>query len=326
MNFSRFQLYLAPLAGVAETVFRTICRRSGADAVVSEMVSAEGLFYKSEPTAELTRFGPDERPIGIQLFGANPQRLAEAARWVDDQVHPDFIDLNAGCPVPKVVRKNGGAALLRDRETYVACVHALTKATRIPVSVKIRSGWDHDRYVDIEYARIAQEEGAAALILHPRTRSMGFSGHSLWERIAMVKEAVSIPVIGNGDVRAPEDAVSLLAQTGCDGIMIGRGAMGNPWLFAQVKDALAGKPVAPVSRDQRILLALEHLRLFCATWGERRAAAEMKTHLGWYLKGLPGAALVREKLFNTKTVREMELAMVEFAGHPQPPKNSNSAE
>jgi len=306
MDFSGRKLWLAPLAGIADTVFRSICRQHGADIVVSEMVSADGLFYRSEPTEGLVRFSESERPIGIQLFGSDPEKLAYAAKWVEEHVHPDFIDLNSGCPVPKVIRKNGGAALLRDPAAYIACVHALMRAVRIPVTIKIRSGWDHDHYVDVEYARIAEKEGAAALILHPRTRSMGFSGHSMWERIALVKRSVSIPVIGNGDVRTPQDAAEMYAQTGCDGIMIGRAAMGNPWLFGQIKDALAGNPVTPVSTEQRVRMALEHLRLFREKWGEERAAAEMKKQIAWYCKGVPGVGAMRGRIFQTRTTVELE--------------------
>lgn len=299
------KLILAPLAGVGETVFRRLCKEQGADILVSEMVSAEGLLHRSENTAELLYFTDFERPFGVQLFGSDPQRLAAAAKEVYDRVRPDFIDLNSGCPVPKVVKKNGGAALLREPDTFRRIVGAMAAAVPVPVTVKIRCGWNMGDWVDVAYAKIAQQEGAAAITLHARTKSMGYSGIALWDRIALVKQAVTIPVIGNGDVVDPSSAIAMRMQTGCDAIMIGRAAMGNPWIFCQIKNALAGISGRPVTQEDRRATALRHLELFCNRYGERKTAAELKKHLAWYTHGLPGAAEFRSQINRTSTIAEL---------------------
>ncbi len=294
------------MAGVADSVFRVICKRFGADVVVTEMVSAEGLVYGSAATEELARFRKQERPVGVQLFGADPGRLAEAAARVVDLVHPDFIDLNSGCPVRKVVRRNGGAALLKDAGLFARILESIVRAVPIPVTVKIRSGWSTGRHVDIEYACIAEQCGAAALTLHPRSATMAFSGEADWERIALVKAAVSLPVIGNGDITTPRLGAAMFERTGCDSIMVGRGAYGNPWLFGQIKDVLVGREPKSISLPERLKTAREHLRMFVEAHGERRAAGEMKKHIAWYLKGLPGATAMRDRVFRAATVAELE--------------------
>jgi nifR3 family TIM-barrel protein len=306
MDFSGKKLFVAPLAGISDTVFRGICREHGADVVTSEMVSAEGLYHKSKATAELLLFSAQERPIGIQLFGANPGHMASAAEYVSKTTAPDFIDLNSGCPVPKVVKKNGGASLLKDLGLFMKLVRALVGAVSVPVTVKLRSGWNEHEWVDVEFARAAVDCGARAIILHPRSKTMGFSGHSYWERIAVVKNSVSVPVIGNGDIVTPQDGCDMFAQTGCDSIMIGRGALGNPWLFSQIKSALAGKPGAPVTARQRISTAAEHLAVYIKVYGERKAAADLKKHISWYIKGLPSAAGLRTRIFHARTVSALE--------------------
>ena len=306
MDFSGKKLFLAPLAGISDTVFRGICKEHGADVVMSEMVSAEGLYYKSKPTAALLHFVEAERPIGIQLFGARPDHMAAAADYVSKTANPDFIDLNSGCPVPKVVKKNGGASLLRDLTVFRNLVKAIVSSVSVPVSVKLRSGWNEHEWVDIEFAQAAVDCGAKAIILHPRSKTMGFSGHSYWERIAVVKKSVSVPVIGNGDVATARDGCNMLSQTGCDSIMIGRGALGNPWLFSQIKCAMLNQPVSEITPRQRIEIALSHLALFAKVHGERKAAADLKKHISWYVKGLPCAATMRTKIFHSATAKALQ--------------------
>ena len=305
MFLKKNDLILAPMAGVADTVFRRICRRCGADITVSEMVSADGLHYKSGNTAALMEFDESERPIGVQLFGSDPERLAEAARFTYEYVKPDFIDLNSGCPVAKVVRRNGGAALLRDPALFGRIVSAMSRAVPIPVTVKIRSGWNAREWVDEEFARIAQDSGAAAVTLHPRSQTMMFTGHSFWERIAAVKNAVSIPVIGNGDVVDAESALKMLAETGCDALMIGRASFGNPWVFAEVRAALNGEAYAPPSPRERRDAIIGHIREFRETHGERRACSEMKKCAAWYIRGVPGASAARSRIFAASSSTEI---------------------
>jgi tRNA-dihydrouridine synthase B len=311
VDFFGKKLFCAPLAGISDTVFRGICRENGADAVVSEMVSAEGLFYKSKPTQSLLLFSEKERPIGIQLFGAKPDHMARAAEHVQKTVQPDFIDLNSGCPVAKVVTKNGGASLLKDIRLFRELCTALVRAASVPVSVKIRSGWFEHQWVDVEFAQAAVECGARAIILHPRSKTMGFSGHSYWERIALVKKSVPVPVIGNGDVCSAEDGVAMFSQTDCDSVMIGRGALGNPWIFSQIKRAMAGLPYDFPSPSARIEAAARHLRLFTEAHGEKRACGEMKKHAAWYIKGLPGAAALRTTIFSAKNTSDIFLVLEE---------------
>jgi len=302
MDFLNNKVILAPMAGITEKVFRTLCKENGADIVVSEMVSAEGLFYGSKATMDLMKFSECERPIGIQLFGSDPDHMARAAAFVQKHVKPDFIDLNSGCPVPKVVKKNGGSALLQNASLFQKILKAMKKELSIPVTVKIRSGWHKYEWVDTEFAMIAQDCGAAALTIHPRSQTMGFSGHSFWERIAEVKKTVSIPVIGNGDINTPSDALKMVRETGCDSVMIGRGAYGNPWIFSQIKSAFLGKSVLPVSAQEKLEMAVRHLLEFSREYGENSALKEMKRHIAWYIKGMPGASQYRDLIFRAQTL------------------------
>jgi tRNA-dihydrouridine synthase B len=313
MDFSGKKLFVAPLAGISDTVFRCLCKENGADVVMSEMVSAEGLFYKSKATAALLGFIEQERPIGIQLFGAKPDHMARAAEYVEKTVHPDFIDLNSGCPVPKVVGKNGGAALLKDLRLFKKLVIALAGAVSVPISVKIRSGWYEHQWVDVEFAQAAVECGAKAIILHPRSKTMGFSGHSYWDRIAVVKKAVDVPVIGNGDICSPRDGCDMFAQTGCDSIMVGRGALGNPWIFSQIKQAMDDRPLSRITPKQRIATASEHIARFTKAYGEKKAATDLKKHISWYIKGLSGAALLRTRIFQSRTTKELKTVLAELS-------------
>ena len=292
-------LYLAPQAGVSESPFRRLCRRFGADVVVSEFVSAEGIRRQNERTLEYLHFEEEERPIGVQIFGADPAAMGDAAAFVGEAFRPDFIDINFGCPVKKIVKRNGGSGCLRDLSLVASVVRAVDDATPLPVTVKIRSGWDESTRDPVAIGRVCEDAGARALTLHPRTRTQMYSGEADWAEIADVVAALAIPVIGNGDIRSGEDAARMRAATGCAGIMIARGSHGRPWIFAQARAALAGAPV-PADPDpaERFGIVLEHARNAIAYEAdEARAMVEFRKHLGWYTRGLPDGRHLRQELF-----------------------------
>ncbi len=301
-------LYLAPQAGVSESPFRRLCRRFGADVVVSEFVSAEGLRRGSEKTHDYLRFDDEERPIGVQIFGADPAGMAEAAALVEDIYHPDFLDINFGCPVKKVVKRNGGSGCLRDLDLVQDIIRAVSNAIDIPTTVKIRSGWSDDTRMPVEIGLRCQDAGAQVITLHARSRTQMYSGHANWDEIAALVEALDIPVIGNGDVWSGEDAVRMREHTGCAGIMIARGSHGAPWIFTQARAALSGQsiPDAP-GVSERFDIVIEHARNAVQfERDEERAMIEFRKHLGWYTKGLPGGKYLREELFRVKSLVEAE--------------------
>ncbi len=300
-------LYLAPQAGVSESPFRRLCRRFGADVVVSEFVSAEGIRRQNERTLEYLRFDPEERPIGVQIFGADPPAMAEAAAFVHHAYRPDFIDINFGCPVKKVVKRNGGSGCLRDLDLVGRIIRAVDDATPLPTTVKIRSGFDQESRDPVRIGRVCEDAGARVLTLHPRTRTDMYSGQARWDEIRALKEAVQIPVVGNGDIRSGADASRMRDETGCDGIMIARGSHGNPWLFAQARAALSGEPVPPEPEvDERFQVCLEHAENAIDFGGDgERAVIEFRKHLGWYTKGLPSGKHLRKELFQVTSIEEM---------------------
>ena len=301
-------LYLAPMAGVSESPFRRICRRFGADVVVTEFLSAEGIRRENEATISKLRFGTDERPIGVQIFGGEPDAMGEAAALVTDVFAPEFIDINFGCPVKKVVKRNGGSGCLKDLGLVTSVIRAVSRSTHLPVTVKIRSGWNEEMRDPVTIALRCQDAGARVLTLHPRTRAQMYSGDARWEEIAAVVDALDIPVLGNGDIRTPEDAVRMHDVTGCAGVMIARGSFGQPWIFTQTRALLDGqpKPATPPVKE-RFAVAVEHAKMADAYETDPRGAAvEFRKHLGWYVKGLPGSADLRRQLHQVVSLGQIE--------------------
>lgn len=313
---ANFKVYnwvmLGPAAGVTDSLTRQLARKWGADAVVSELISSEGLIRGCRKTAELLEFEKSERPIGIQLFGAVPERMAQAAT-IATSYKPDFIDLNFGCPARKIVGNKGGASLLLDLPRLKDIIEAVVKAVDLPVTVKYRSGWDENNNVAVDVARIAEHAGAAAVCLHPRTKMQGFAGNADWSQITEVKKAVQIPVIGSGDIDSPRRAAEMFAATGCDAIMICRASFGNPWIFDRVKKYLATGSLDPEPGPAvRIETAIEHLRLSIRKFGSWPGLIRMRARLCWYIKSLPGAGDIRSKLVLLPTESEVISLLREY--------------
>jgi len=285
---------LAPMAGISDLPYRRLMKRFGAALVFTEMVSANGLHYGGTGTTDLLASTPDERPLGIQIFGAEPSLLADAARRVAP--HGDLIDINMGCPVKKVIRGGAGSALLQDPPRIAAILKEVRAAVNLPLTIKIRSGWDNSTRNFLEVARIAEGEGVDAITLHPRTRSEGFGGHSDWDEIARLKSCIKLPVIGSGDLFTAADALEMFRRTGCDALMIGRGGYGNPWLIHDILAGLSGGPVPTPDAAERHRVAREHLALYLETFDRQRAVREMRKHLCWYTHGLPGSAQFRGEM------------------------------
>lgn len=309
-----FPLLLAPMAGVSEAPFRQICRGMGADVVLSEFLSSEAIRRRIGKTLEGCEFEECERPIGIQIYGSDPDAMAEAAGLVTQHYAPDFIDINFGCPVKKVVQRNGGSGCLRDMDLVERIIKAVIGATHLPVTVKTRSGWNDPTRDPVGIALRMQDAGARAFTLHARTRTQMFSGRADWDEIARVVEALDIPVIGNGDIQTADDVVRMRAHTGCAGVMIGRGSFGNPWLFREARALLDGGPaLAPPDAAERFRVALEHARLALRLQGDsRKTVIEFRKHLGWYTKGLHGASELRQRLFQIESIAEAEAIFLEY--------------
>lgn len=309
---------LAPLAGITNLPFRILCRRAGAALAFTEMVSVNGLVREGANTLALLKSQPEDRPLGIQLFGDTHQSLAEAARMVEG--HGDLLDINMGCPVRKVVGTGAGSALLRDPHKIAEIVRAVRAATSLPLTVKIRSGWHCGDNSYLEIARIAEAEGCDAITLHPRSRSQMFSGHADWSQLARMKEVVGIPVLGSGDLFCAEDCLNMLRETGCDGVMIARGALGAPWIFRQVAELAATGVVTAVTNHQRVESMQQHLELFCREEGQAIAIREMKKHVGWYARGFAGAADIRRAANGTRCIEDLNALLERIAAIPDPDK------
>jgi len=305
------------MAGVSESPFRRLCRSFGADVVVTEFLSAEGIRRENAATIDKLRFGADERPIGVQIFGADAAGMGEAAAMVTDVFAPEFIDINFGCPVKKVVKRNGGSGCLKDLSLVDGVIRAVVAHTHLPVTVKIRSGWSEELRDPISIARRCEDAGARALTLHPRTRAQMYTGAARWDEIAAVVEALEIPVIGNGDIKTPEDAARMHRETGCAAVMIARGSFGQPWVFTQARALLNGTPMPPTpSVADRFAIALRHARMAADYEPDPRGAAiEFRKHLGWYVKGLPGSADLRRQLHAVQSLSEVEGLFADYLAH-----------
>ena len=306
-------LALAPMAGITDLPFRLICRRLGCGMTVSEMVSAKGLLYKNVKTTEMLRIDDGERPTAIQLFGSVTEELAEAARMVEAS-GADMIDFNMGCPVPKIVNNGEGSALMKQPQLAHDILAAMVKAVKIPVTVKFRAGWDDSNRNAVEIAKAVEAAGVSAVAVHGRTRQQFYEGKADWGIIAEVKQAVKVPVFGNGDIFTVEDGLRMLAETGVDGLMIGRGADGNPWIFRELAAVLRGeeRPAAP-SLQERLAQAAEHLDMLIDYKGEHISVKEMRRHISAYLKGLPHAAEFRGRFHKVDTREQFMELLAEYA-------------
>ncbi len=309
-----FPMFLAPMAGVSEPPFRRICRRMGADVVLTEFLNSEGIRRRIGRVLEGCEFDEIERPIGIQIYGSDVTAMAEAAALVTEHYAPDFLDINFGCPVKKVVARNGGSGCLRDLALVTRIIKAVIAATHLPVTVKTRSGWNEEMRDPVDIALRMQDAGARAFTLHARTRSQMFTGSANWDEIARVVEALDIPVIGNGDITTAADVVRMRQHTGCAGVMIGRGSFGQPWIFREARALLDGTgPVAPAGPTERFDVALEHARLALDLQGDsRRTMIEFRKHFGWYTRGVHGATALRAELFQVESLAAAEQIFADY--------------
>ena len=299
------QVVLAPMAGISNTSYRTIIKEMGVGLIYAEMVSDKALCYGSKKTIELLKMRDEERPIAQQIFGSDKESFVKAAQYVEKEMKPDIIDINMGCPVPKIaLRAQAGSALLKDPNKIYEIVSAVVKAVKVPVTVKIRSGWDEKSINAVEVAKLIEKAGASAIAIHARTRSQGYTGSADWNIIKKVKEAVNIPVIGNGDVTSCYLAKEMLEVTDCDGVMIGRGVMGNPWLIKECVDYLEkGLLPKPVPIEEKVKIIKQHFENLCKDKNEKVALLEMRSHLMWYLKGLPKSKELKQNI-NTIDTKE----------------------
>lgn len=301
------RVVLAPMAGISNTSYRKIIKEMGAGLIYAEMVSDKAICFSNEKTFDLLKMSEEERPIAQQIFGSDKESFIEAAKIVEEKMHPDIIDINMGCPVPKVaVRAQAGSALLKDPDKVYEIVASVVKAVNVPVTVKIRSGWDEKHINAVEIAKKCEQAGASAITIHGRTRAQGYSGHADWNIIKQVKEAVSIPVIGNGDVTSCYEAKRMIDETGVDAVMIGRGVLGNPWLIKECVDYLNdGTEPKEVSFIDKVAMMRKHYQLLTEDKNEKLALLEIRSHIIWYLKGMPQSKEIKNKICQSKTTEDM---------------------
>jgi tRNA-dihydrouridine synthase B len=295
LEFSN-NVFLAPMAGVTDIIFRGICKEMGCGLVYTEMISAKALYYGSEKTEELLKVSPKEVPVAVQIFGSEPLVMAKACDYFNNNKNICLIDINMGCPAPKIVKNGDGSALMNNPKLAYEIVKEVKKASNKPVTVKFRKGFDHNNINAIEFAKVIEAAGADAIAVHGRTREQMYEGKADWDIIRQVKEAVNIPVIGNGDVFSAKDAISITRETGCDGIMIARGAQGNPWIFKQIAQILNGDRVQLPMAEEKIGMAINHVKQAVEYYGENKAVREMRKHIAWYLKGIRNSNDIRNKI------------------------------
>jgi len=311
-NIEVGNVFLAPMAGVTDITFRKICKHYGASAMCSEMVSAKGLYYNDKKTYELMRINDFEHPCAIQIFGSDPQIMSEVVPKVE-ATGCEWIDINMGCPTPKIVNNGDGSALMKNPELAGDIVKAVSSASKIPVTVKIRMGWDEDSINAVEVAKALEENGASAIAIHGRTRTQFYSGKADWDIIAKVKEEINIPLIGNGDIFTAEDAKKMINHTKCDAVMIGRGAQGNPFIFKQVNELIQNREVTFVpDGTQKVEAAIEHLKLLVEDKGEVRGVKEARKHIAWYIKGLPSASKLKTEVFKIGDFATIEKLLTDY--------------
>lgn len=304
-------LILAPMAGFTDLPFRLLCKEMGAGLVCMEMISAKALHYKDKKTAQLLQIDEREMPVSLQLFGSDPDIISEQAKAIEE--HPyAFLDINMGCPVPKIVNNGEGSALMKNPVLVGKIVESTVKATKKPVTVKIRKGFDENHVNAVEIARVAQESGASAVAVHGRTRNQMYSGEADWSIIADVKAALSIPVIGNGDITCAEDVLRMKEQTGCDGFMVGRGARGNPWIFSQILDDLAGREVKKPTPEEMKEMLLRHATMLCEYKGDYIGIREMRTHAAFYTAGYRGSSKLRGRLGEIESIDQLRGMLDEY--------------
>lgn len=318
------KLWLAPLAGYTDTVYRKICKSMGADVVMSEMISADALIYKNPKTKILAEFDEEERPIGLQIFGNDAHKISEGIKILKEY-QPDFIDINMGCPMKKIVKNESGAALLKDKNKIKEIVSKAYSVTsnEIPLTIKIRTGWNSSRNL-LEIVKIIESEGASAIIFHPRTRDEMFAGKSNWDLITKVKENSKIPIIGSGDITTPEDAKTMFAQTKCDSIMVGRGAIGNPWIFRQIKNYLQNNTYQTILPPEKIEMIFLHFKRLKEKIGSKKALQIIRKFIAPYTKGIRGASVLRQKCNQANEEKQFIKYLLSFqpeADSPQADKN-----
>ena len=307
------KIVMAPMAGISDSAFRLICKEMGAGLVYAEMVSDKAIVYGNKKTIDMLYMRDEERPIAQQIFGSDRDSFIKAAKYVYENMKPDIIDINMGCPVPKVaLRAQAGSALLKDTKKIYEIVKAVVDTVPCPVTVKIRSGWDHNSINAVEVAKICEKAGASAITIHPRTRSQGYSGKADWNIIKLVKGNVSIPVIGNGDIKTPEDVKKMLDYTLCDAVMIGRGLLGNPWLIKNSLLYLDNKDLIEVSPKDKIDMILKHIDYLKDFKSDKLISLEIRNHIAYYLKGISGSKEVKNKIFKINNLDEIIKLLKEY--------------
>ncbi len=308
------KVVLAPMAGICNSAFRRIAKEMGVGLIYAEMVSDKAIVYSNKKTLDMLYMKEEERPIAQQIFGSDVDSFVEAAKFIYENMHPDIIDINMGCPVPKVaVHAQAGSALLKNPEKIREIVKAVKDAVPIPVTVKIRSGWDKEHINAAEVAKVCEEAGASAITIHPRTRSEGYSGKADWSIIKKVKETVKIPVIGNGDVKSKEDAKRMLEETGCDAVMIGRGVLGNPWLIRETVEYLEnGNSIPRPTPVEKVDMVLKHLSYLEEIKPVKVVVLEIRNHVAWYLKGLKGSNEIKNQIYMTKDINEIKKILNDY--------------